>query len=71
MIYPQLNDIGRRVIFRRHPGALPEPGILISLQSGWVMVKYDAGFEPVALRLESLEWEDGATSRSGRTHGPR
>ena len=64
MIYPQSIDIGRRVHFRRYRGALPELGVLTSIEKGWVMVKYDTGASPLATRPEALEWADEGVTRS-------
>lgn len=64
MIYPQAADIGRRVYVRRYQGALPELGVLTSVERGWVMVKSDADASPSATCLEALEWADKGVARA-------
>jgi len=56
MINPTHNDIGRRVVYRSHPNAVPQEGRILSLSDQNVFVRYDDGAGTHAINRHNLEW---------------
>jgi hypothetical protein len=55
MIEPTDADIGRTVLYRAHPGAMIERGVIESFNGSLVFVRYEFGV--AGTYHESLEWE--------------
>ena len=57
-IEPTDADIGRRVVYMRHPRAYPECGELVRLIKDCAFVRYDGKLTTELTRLSDLAWEE-------------
>jgi len=60
MIYPDIDDIGRHVIYigERYPGGKKEQGVITSFSKHYVFVRYGADVHSKATLREDLDWSD-------------
>ena len=57
MIIPKTEDIGRTVIYlARHPGAIPEEGVITSFNDWFVFARFGSDKHSKASRREDLSW---------------
>lgn len=50
------DNIGRGVVYRPYPGAVPEQGVITSVNHRYVFVHYTGDMAPKATRADTLEW---------------
>lgn len=63
MVEPSESDIGRMVIYRSGHGG-DEEGVIISVNSEYVFVRYKGQYTSAATRREDLEWALGEVAPS-------
>jgi hypothetical protein len=70
MIKPTPSDVGRRVLYRSHPNAVPQEGCIVSLSDQYVFVRYDNSAGTDATHRHNLEWTTESVKRSARQGDP-
>jgi hypothetical protein len=57
MIEPKQSDIGRRVIYRVHPNAKAERGVIARVNEKYVFVRFGKEEHSAMTTRDQLEWQ--------------